>query len=361
MKRVLIAIGKLSGGGAERVASVWANELVEKGYEVAILTYFSSENEYYCNECIRVYRIAETQKEYIGLSFLSRYNIIRGYLKSFTPEYVISFLPSMQIWMMLTNVGLRSRRIETIRINPWKANVKGIKQKILWRMCYTTCHKVIFQSSDQAPFFSKRQQRKSIVIPNPLSDVYFENHRTDITNAPRKFVAAGRITEQKNYPMMIKAFANVCKNHPEITLDIYGEGNEIYVSQIRELISTVGMDDRIILCGRSNCMENEYKSHDVFLMSSDYEGLPNALAEAMASRLVIISTDCKTGPRDLIDDGRNGFLVPIDNIDALQQKLEEVISMSPEKLNEIAKNARKKVLNYCSRRNSVERLCSILK
>lgn len=358
-KKILIAIGQLTGGGAERVATVWANELSEKGYDVSIVTCFPSENEYPIKKIINVHRVAETQNHYLQMSFSKRYIAFRCVLRKVNPDYVISFLLSMQVWIMLAAIGLPVKRIETIRLNPWRVFAPNKLQWLLWKLCYCTCSKIILQSSDQALFFSKRQQKKSVVIPNPISDVYLENYRVGLDGAPKRFIAVGRIDAQKNYPMMIRAFANVCRKNPEITLNIYGAGNDAYIEEISRMISAEGMVNNISLMGRVNHMEQEYRKHDVFLMTSDYEGLPNALAEAMASRLVCISTDCKTGPRDLIDEGQNGFLVPVGNIEALQQKMEEIIAMNLDQLDPIAENARKKVLAYCSRKNSVERVCDL--
>ena len=120
------------------------------------------------------------------------------------------------------------------------------------------------------------------------------------------------------------------------------------------------MSKNIFLPGRTNRIEEEYRNNDIFLMTSDYEGMPNTLAEAMASKLVCIATDCKTGPRDLIDDGINGFLVPVGDETQLQDKMEYVLTLSREKRDDIASSARKKILSYCSKENSVQKLIDML-
>jgi glycosyltransferase involved in cell wall biosynthesis len=95
-------------------------------------------------------------------------------------------------------------------------------------------------------------------------------------------------------------------------------------------------------------------------MTSDYEGMPNALAEAMAIGLPSISTDCKTGPRDLIDDGKNGFLIPVGDAKALADRIEKVFSMTEQEKRELGENAREKIIKYCSEENSLKQLINLI-
>ena len=120
------------------------------------------------------------------------------------------------------------------------------------------------------------------------------------------------------------------------------------------------MENNILLMGRTPSIEKEYINNDIFLMTSNYEGLPNALIEAMASRLICISTDCKTGPKDLIESGENGFLIETNNIEQLVSAIRLVLDMNNESQNEIAGKARDKILEYCSQTNSAEKLYQLL-
>ena len=95
-------------------------------------------------------------------------------------------------------------------------------------------------------------------------------------------------------------------------------------------------------------------------MCSDFEGLPNALMEAMASGLICISTNCKTGPADLIDNGKNGFLIKVGDVNEMSKTMKEVLDMPLKIRQDISKNARNKILRHCSKENSVEKLMKIL-
>lgn len=360
IKKIVLAIPQLTGGGAERVVSVWANELCNRGYDTSILLFLRSKDEYYTDNCVNVVSVAEDQETYIKLTYKERFKKMRRILLDIRPDYIISFLPSMQVWIMMTSIGLNAKRIETIRVNPWRLSVTNNIHKILWKQCYHTSYKIVLQSIDQQPFFSRKDQAKCVVIPNPISELYIENYKEEVSENPKEFIAVGRIVPQKNYKMMIKAFADVCLDNKELRLRIFGTGDENYIAEIKEYISKLHMQDNILLMGRTGHIEKEYKKSAIFLLTSDYEGLPNALAEAMASQLLCISTDCVTGPKDLIDNGENGFLVPVGDYIKLAEVIRHVLTMTSEERTKIAKSARKKILSYCSNKNSIDSLCKLL-
>ena len=156
--------------------------------------------------------------------------------------------------------------------------------------------------------------------------------------------------------MLIKAFAKACETNANITLDIYGKGEDAYVNELQKLIDELGMTGRICLCGRTDNMHKVLMESDAFIMSSNYEGMPNALAEAMAVGLVCISTDCKTGPRDLIKDGENGFLTAVGDVDAMAEKIKTVINLDEYEIKKIGTDARTFVTDLCGRENSLNKL-----
>ena len=359
LKRILFAIPQLTGGGAERVVSVWANELSAKGYDVSILVFSVSNEDYVTDSRVKVVAMAPNLELYRGMSYGQRYRWFRGFLKETKPDYIIPFLPAAQVWMMLCSRGLPARRIETIRINPWKIGVAKGMERLLWRHCFRSCHKIILQASDQAPFFSLKEQKKSVLVPNPISEIYLDHYKACLSERPVEFIAVGRVVPQKNYAMMIKAFGLACKKHADLRLRIFGAGTPEYTERMQRLIEEEGLRERVFLMGRTQYIEEEYQKSDVYLMTSDFEGLPNALMEAMASRLVCISTDCRTGSRDLIDDGVNGCLVPVGDEAALAQKIELVLAMPGQERERMAEAARTKIMTYCSKENSVERLCEL--
>lgn len=360
-RRVLLAVSSLTGGGAERVVTLWAGELAELGYEVAIFVLNRREREYPVSPKVTILSAAPTHEEYLALGYFQRFRVIRGILRTFSPDYVISFLYNAQLWMMLTSVGLGIRRVETLRINPWEMERSmGCISRILWRLCFGTSHAIILQTPSQAGWLSGRQRKKSVVIPNPVAAEYLQGEGCKVGPVVRNFVAAGRLCGQKNYGMMIEGFAAVAKSHPDLRLRIFGSGEKEYVHTLKEHICRLGMEQQITLEGRSLAMMEEYDRSDAFLMTSDYEGLPNALIEAMARGLVAISTDCLTGPADLIDNRVNGYLVASGDAEALARTIESVLEMTVEERGRMSQLARQKIGEFCAPERSVCKLQELM-
>lgn len=159
---------------------------------------------------------------------------------------------------------------------------------------------------------------------------------------------------------MIKAFASVAKKYNDISLDIFGRLEEPHASGLQSLIDTLGMNDKIVLRGRTPNLIDEYKKAHAYLMTSDFEGMPNALAEAMATELVCTSSDCRTGPKDLIDDQENGFLFKTGNEEELIALIEKVVLLDKETAKEIGQKARNKILEFLSEENSLNKLIELV-
>ena len=358
MKRVVFAISSLHGGGAERVVSVWASALAERGYNVSVLVYSRLKDEYPVSDKVKIYPIASSATECNDISIFERLKRFRKALKELKPNVVISFLPIVQIYVALASLGLRIPRVETIRINPWRAEILKSGYSKLWLWCFESGKALILQSEDQKDFFKKAVQKKAVVIPNPINHKYIDNGKPSYNSKSHNIVAAGRLTEQKNYTMMIDAIKIVAQEYNDILLEIYGSGN--LEDDLRRYITKQELQNNVKLMGRSNELYNVYKNADMYLMSSDYEGMPNALAEAMACGLPCISTDCKTGPRDLIDDGESGFLVECGDVTGLARKIKSVFSMSDDELMIIGQRARKKVIDLCGETNSLNKLIALI-
>lgn len=359
MKHILFAIGSLYGGGAERVVSVWSSRLAKKGYKVSVLVYSRMESEYPIDNKVEVYTIAKSQKECNDMSILTRLKLFRKKLKEIKPDVVISFLPIMQIYVRIAGMGLHIPRIETVRNNPWeiKKGLNTIYSK-LWLNCFKSCNAFIVQSGDQKTFFDANVQNKAVVIPNPINESYLQNCKTEYNANSHKIIAAGRLTSQKNYKMMIDAVKIASQKYGDITLEIYGVG-ELY-DELNIYIKEQGLSDKITLMGRSDSLYKLYTERDLYLMSSDYEGMPNALAEAMAIGIPCISTDCKTGPSDLIENGDNGYLVKVGDAYAMAEKIVEIFLLSDDEQKLIGENARKKITDFCSEENSLSRLIRLI-
>lgn len=359
MKRILFLINIISGGGAERVVSVWASQLVKRGFDVSILVNTRSSEEYHVHNKVKIYSLANNEREFFGLGKVERIMAMRKCIKNIAPDIVIPFLERTQIWTMFVTIGMRLYRVETVRNSPWRTEIGKIL-KIFWKKCFKRANKVILQTPEQGEYFSKKVQKKCVVIPNPLAEQYLGKINRDYSNRITKFIAAGRLDSQKNYPLMINSFAEVAKENKEITLDIFGAGEKGYIENLQALIDSLEMTDRIVLRGRTPNLIDEYKNAHAYLMTSDFEGMPNALAEAMATKLVCISSNCKTGPKDLIDDNINGFLFNVGEKEELSALIKKVADMDKETAKDIGEKAREKILDFLSEDNSLKKLIDLI-
>lgn len=354
-KRICIAIHGLYQSGAERVAASWANYLAECGHCVTVMVYAQTETSFALNDRVRVLPLADTQEQYYQWPKLRQLSAIRKLMLREKPQIVISFLPKMQISIMLATLGLPIKRVETIRNNPW-LDTDAAGKRFLWNRCFRTGDLILVQTKEQSEFFSKSLQKKCEVVSNPLSGCFVENRKSYGQTPITKFVAVARMYPQKNYPLMIRAFAQVVQNHPECTLDIYGAGSPQQIQQLQKLTASLGVGDSIRLCGWTKEISRLLLQYDAFLMSSDYEGMPNALAEAMATGLVCLSTDCRTGPKDMIATGKNGFLSKTGDVDSFAEGIETILNMDQQQCAEMGRLARESILQLCSEENTLARL-----
>lgn len=353
MKRILIAIHALSFDGAEKVAAMWANYLSSNGYQVAFLVRYRLKEEQILDNHIKIFPIAETTDDYHSLSMVQRLIRTRKITKVFAPHMIISFLPKMQLLVMMATLGIKCKRLETIRNNPWLDKDVG-RKRLLWNICFLRSNRIILQTEEQSEYFPTWMQKKCVVIRNPIFQT--NEAKQYINSYTRKFIAVGRLSEQKNYSLMINAFAQATRNMSSCSLDIYGLGSAAYTLDIQKQIDAAGLHECVMLHGRTDCVQEKLLCCDAFLMSSDYEGMPNALAEAMAAGLVCLSTDCKTGPKDMIDSGINGILAKTGDVRSFAEGIESILKMDPQQCAAMGMAAREKILTMCSEENTLVRL-----
>ena len=192
--------------------------------------------------------------------------------------------------------------------------------RFLRLLVYHICDGLVFQTIEVKQYFSKYIQKKSIVIQNPIMD-----DNLPIVNVncfEKEIVAVGRLSIEKNYKLLIRAFAEL--NIPEYRLRIFGEGP--LFNELSELIDSLEMKDKIILEGNVDRVVDSIQNSDIFVLSSNHEGMPNALIEAMAMGLACISTDFSSGgAKALITNNENGIIIPVDDLFSLKDAILNVV------------------------------------
>lgn len=338
-KRIYFIVHSLSGGGAERVISVISNHLVENGYDVALLMTHSDECAYSINPAIKKI-VRENVKPKDMLNVLL---FIRKWYKRDKDAIFVSFIRSWNLISMIAALGTRAKLVISERNNPaFKFNIKSFDSwemlaiKLLSKM--RQVKHVIFQTKGAMDCYPKSIHKKSSIIYNPLKSdlpLPFTGERS------KRVVAVGRLTSQKNYPMLIRAFKKFSKTHSDYTLEIYGQGSPIdnYKEQLEEFISKLGVADKVKLCGFSKNIHNDILDAEIFAMASVYEGLSNALLEAMAIGVPVISTDHPPGgAREFINSYENGILTTNSKAKEMYEAL-CYMADNKEKAQEMAQNA----------------------
>ena len=179
------------------------------------------------------------------------------------------------------------------------------------------CDGFIFQTEEIQKVFPIKVQKNSTVISNAISNK--KVYDIDVHNKENVITAMGRLNSQKGFDTLIKAFSIVNKKNSSYILKIFGEGSDRDILQ--NLIDNLNLHDYVQLCGTKSDAINDVANSKIFVLSSRYEGMPNALIEAMAAGTACISTDCKFGPSELINDGKNGLLIPVDDVRTLSEKI----------------------------------------
>ena len=337
--RVLFVTGTLSHGGAQRVISVVANQLAELGHEVSMIVFRRYENEYPVSSKVNLLSMAASQEEYDHISGLRRVIMLRKLIRKVKPDVAVGFLEG-GYGMYLSSFGMRFKRIASARVNPVHLLDEGGSRGLLNRIWFRHADAVVMQTEGQIRLLPKNSGWKNCkVIANPVSESALETPEHDFNRPFTRIIMAGRLDDQKDYPMAIRAMKTVHESLPSLVLDIYGEGED--QALIEKELNNSGLEGVVNLKGWSQSILDEYASSDLYVMSSKYEGMPNSLMEAMACGLVCISTDCETGPSDLITDGEDGFLIPVGDSEKLAECIVRVAGMSQEKRTGIGNSAKK--------------------
>lgn len=301
-------VGEFSEGGAERVISILANELTSRGHEVVVLKYFNSINYYKTDERVRIYSLEEctgTKSKLKNISYLHKH------LKSFDGVFV-SFLAPFNILALIANTGNRTPLIVADRNDPSK--LPGNKYlRLLRDYLYLFADRVIVQTNKNKAYFSDKVQSKTEVIYNPLILNGMEGKALNSTKS-KIIINIGRLEPQKNQDMLIYAFKKFHEIHPDYKLVIYGEGS--CRKELESRVKNLNLNDCISMPGNVKDIFDKLCECEFFVLSSNYEGMPNALIEAMGLGVPVIST-MVSGATDLIENGKNGILIDVSDADAL--------------------------------------------
>jgi len=312
--KIAFSMANMLGGGAERVVSELANSFSEQGHDVSIMVAKAPECVYPLKDGVKLVDLSAKDK-----GIFSRVRALRQCIKANCYDIVISFLTGTNIETILATRMLKTPVVISERNNPY-VDPKSKINRFLRTILYPFATGYVFQTPDAQGFFNKRIQKKSVVIMNPINP---QLPAVYIGEREKRVVNVGRLVPQKNHRMFIDAFREFSKSHPDYIAEIFGEGP--LEKELLDYIRSSGMETKVFLRGFCKDVLSEITSAAMFVMSSDYEGMSNALIEAVGMGIPCISTDHPIGGARLtIQDGVSGFLVPVGDTCALIEKMTEL-------------------------------------
>lgn len=345
-KTVAIFVPSLRGGGAEQVMVTLANGFAARGIKVDLVL-VSAEGPY-LNGVVDAVRVFDLGASRVLLSLLA---LIR-YLRLERPAVLLSALNHTNIVAILACRFARTKiRLLVSEHNNLTSSVNNQtlrRERLLPRLMrwlYPFADVVIAVSMGVADDLAKtiKLPREQIrVIYNPIfSEDLLKKTEERVVEpwfmpaSPPVILAVGRLTEQKDFPMLIKAFSKL-RNRRDVRLLIIGEGPDRIV--LESLINELGLKDSVEMPGFKNNPITYMKRVDVFVLSSRWEGFGNVLVEAMACGTPVISTDCPSGPAEILENGKWGCLVPVGDVNALAQAI--AVTLDEAVHPDVAKRAR---------------------
>lgn len=319
-KRILFVNSSLTGGGSERVMTLLANEFVSKGYDTTMVLLRGRKPDTYVLDsrikCVRF--LYGTHNKVIVAA--KRAYMLRSLLKSTHFDAVISFMYDINVMTLMSSWGLRLNIIVSERNDPSKRPAspfyRWFEQKL-----YLTAKRIVFQTEQVKKMYPSGVQDISVVIPNPVNSSLPNKY---LGSRDKIIVAAGRLVEQKNFTMLIRAFAKFHQVYPEYNLVIYGTGpllialkDEVMIQKVEEYVKFPGYVDDVNFKMQKAAM---------YISTSNFEGISNSLLEALAMGIPTISTNCPVGGAAmLIENHVSGILIPVGDEVALYHSMLKIV------------------------------------
>lgn len=295
-----------TAGGVERMSNLIMNEMTERGHQIEFVTFDRNDaiSFYPLNPSIKWHKLesGDTLQNANFTTRLERILGIRKFIKLFKPDVLLAFQEASFLSARLAVIGLDTPIIAAERNSPSRFRFMDVSKRQLAFLSFHFARFITIQSASFASYYPKRLQSKIRVIPNPV----FPIASFSKVKKEKIILSVGRLEYQKNFQVLIKAFAKIAPVFPDWKLVIPGEGQDR--AELEMLVTGLNLKDRVLLPGHTTDLSSYYQKASVFCLPSRWEGFPNALAEAFSYGLPSIGFQDCDGVRDLIKNGRNGFL-----------------------------------------------------
>ena len=309
--RIVFLLGSLGPGGAERVVSSLANRMDKLGHDIQIVCLRFPEIYYSVHDRVKVV----LAMDHAG-NELSKFFWLRKYIQGQHPDVVIPFTEGVYCFTIFTLLGTGIPVIASERLDP---SAMSWQRKMLKRLLLPYADWLVVQTERMRSYFPKSIQKKASVIFNPVNNESGETPRVVDSEKLKRVISVGRLFPQKNQELMINAFSMVSSKFPEWQLVIFGEGPLRH--QLEALTAKLGLGNRVLLPGKTDAVNDELERSEIFCLSSDYEGMSNAMIEAICKGLPIVTTNV-SGTDELVTHGVNGLVSEIGDASGLAAHLE---------------------------------------
>lgn len=342
MRKIMFHLNCLERGGAERVVTNLSNQFCKEGDEIIVATQWYGEEEFELDRGVRRVHVGlketDANKNTLIKAIL-RVWYLRKFIQEEKPDVVVAFAYKAIYRTLIASLFIKMPVIIAVRTDP-VGHYDSKLDKILIPLLYPRASGAVFQTEGQRDFFPKYIRENSCIILNPVTDKYLNVEHP--AQKEKTVVHSGRLVDFKNQQLLIEAFVQVHEKHPEYDLKIYGGDSFDGTKELlEETIQKHNAQCYVHLMGSSDELEKQLIKGEVYAFSSDWEGLPNALLEAMVLGMPIVATDCPCGgPRTIMEHRKSGLLVPVKDKDALANGIIELIE-NPEYAVSLGNEARK--------------------
>lgn len=339
--RLTLVIHSLNGGGAEKTLAQMANHWSAVGHAVTLITLDSRDTSRY--------EVADNVN-WVELNLMhesrslpqavqrnrQRVRSLRRTIVETKGDVVVSFTDRMNVLTLLACRGIDTPVIACERSDP-RLHHLGRIWSWLRRRTYRTSNAIVVQTAPIRDFVQGFSGDVPIyVVPNCLWPESLPEQTPPLQQRSKQIIGVGRLAKEKGFRFLIDAFARVASNFSDWQLVILGDGPDGV--RLQEQIDHLNLDERIELRGWSDNPAIALRDSQLFVLSSEYEGFPNALLEAMACGVAPISVDCESGPSEIIRHEVDGLLVPPNDIDALAAALSRLLA-DPSEREQLAERA----------------------
>ena len=333
--KICCVVSSLGTGGAERVISLLANQWAARGRSVTLVTLASTDKDVYdlhprvARIGLNVERESRSPARAI-INNVRKVQALRRAVVSIGPDVVVTFVDKVNVITLLSCMALGVPVVISERVHPTHHDI-GTAWSLLRRVAYPRADALVVQAEAMRPWAeSVMPARRTHVIPNPVSDRFSSDQGRVTTPRNPTVLGVGRLVLQKGFDLLIKAFHAVTERHPEWSLVIVGQGPK--EAELRDLAARLLPHGSVVFAGAVKDLERYYRAAGLFVLSSRFEGFPNALLEAMASGCAVIASDAPGGTSEIVQDGLDGILVPPENVGALAREMDRLMSDADERV-----------------------------